>query len=115
MEHKATPYFRRFALSMTCTLLIFIGLSGVISTMHAQTRAYVSNSNDNTVSVIDTTTNTVVATIPVGFNPAVIAILSSAAPKTKDECRNGGYKKFTPPVGPFKNQGQCIQFVNKSP
>jgi DNA-binding beta-propeller fold protein YncE len=65
--------------------------------------------------VIDRITNTVVATIPVGTNPAVIAFMSSAAPKTKDDCRNGGYKKFMPPVGPFKNQGQCIKFINKSP
>src|SRR2546422_516448 len=32
----------------------------------AQTRAYVTNEGDGTVSVIDTATNTVVATIPVG-------------------------------------------------
>ena len=35
----------------------------------AQTRAYVTNFTDNTVSVIDSATNTVVATVPVGTNP----------------------------------------------
>ena len=30
---------------------------------------YTANSNDDTVSVINTTTNTVVATVPVGNNP----------------------------------------------
>ena len=35
--------------------------------------AYVVNSLDHTVSVISTSTNTVVATIPVGTNPAFIA------------------------------------------
>src|SRR4029077_10615670 len=42
--------------------------------IQAQTRAYVTNSEDNTVSVIDTATNTVVATVPVGVNPYGIAI-----------------------------------------
>jgi YVTN family beta-propeller protein len=40
----------------------------------AQTRAYVLNPCSNTVSVIDTATNTVVATIPVGFAPFGVAI-----------------------------------------
>src|SRR6476619_5644738 len=73
MTHRATPYFRRFALGLTCVLLIFIGLSGATSTTHAQTRAYVSNANDSTISVIDPATNTVIATIPVGFNTRAIA------------------------------------------
>ncbi|MGC2696348.1 MAG: hypothetical protein WA738_11210 [Candidatus Angelobacter sp.] len=39
------------------------------SALQAQTVAYVANSNDNTVSVIDTSTNTVTATIVVGGFP----------------------------------------------
>lgn len=70
MTNRSTPYLRRFALSMTCVLLIF---SAAMSTTHAQTRAYVSNTNDNTVSVIDTATNTVIATIPVD-SPFDVAI-----------------------------------------
>jgi YVTN family beta-propeller protein len=38
------------------------------------THAYVANSFSNTVSVIDTATNTVVATVPVGFSPFGVAI-----------------------------------------
>ena len=34
---------------------------------------YVTNLDSNTVSVIDTTTNTVIATIPVGQDPIGIA------------------------------------------
>jgi YVTN family beta-propeller protein len=79
------------------------------------TRAYVSNQLVDKVFVIDTTTNTIIATIPVGSNPVGAAIMPSAAPKTKDECKNDGYKKFVPPAGPFKNQGQCIKFVINSP
>ena len=40
----------------------------------AQTKAYVTNNSDNTVSVIDTGTNTVIATVPVGLNPSGIAV-----------------------------------------
>src|SRR5262249_49797404 len=36
--------------------------------------AYVTNGADNTVSVLDTTTNTVVATVPVGTFPIAVAI-----------------------------------------
>ncbi|MFC5200271.1 beta strand repeat-containing protein [Streptomyces kaempferi] len=36
--------------------------------------AYVTNEGDNTVSVIDTTTNTVTATIPVGTSPLGVAV-----------------------------------------
>jgi hypothetical protein len=35
-------------------------------------------------------------------------------PQTKDDCKHGGYKSFTDPSTgePFKNQGQCVSFVN---
>jgi len=202
MTHGSNPHLRRFALSMTCVLLILSGLSSAMNTMHAQTRAYASNISNNTVSVIDTATNTLIATIPVGVapfeltitpdgtrayvtnssldtdsisvidtttntviatigsfflpngvaitpdglrvyvpnfgnstvsvidtitnttiatipvgaNPIGIAVMPApATPKTKDDCRDGGYKTFGPPVGPFKNQGQCIKFVMNAP
>jgi len=30
----------------------------------------------------------------------------------KDQCKNGGYKNFNPPSGPYKNQGQCVSSTN---
>lgn len=39
-----------------------------------QINAYVANANDNTVSVIDTATNTVTATVPVGRAPVSLAL-----------------------------------------
>jgi hypothetical protein len=36
---------------------------------------------------------------------------SLSAPETKDDCKAGGWKTFTFPRT-FKNQGDCIQFVN---
>jgi YVTN family beta-propeller protein len=82
------------------------------TTAQAQTRAYVANFGSNTVSVIDTATNTVVATITVGPQPLGIAITPAPqAPTSKEQCKHGGYLKFGPPAGPFKNQGQCISYV----
>jgi YVTN family beta-propeller protein len=63
----------------------------------------------NTVSVIDTTTNTVTATIP-GFScPLRIAV--TPTPTSKDACKDGGYKNFRA-LG-FPNQGQCVKYVNQ--
>ena len=31
----------------------------------------------------------------------------------KDQCKNGGFKNFNPPSGPYKNQGQCVSATNQ--
>ena len=93
-------------------VLCLLFLSSFGATAQAQTRAYVTNVFSNTVSVIDTATNTVVATIPVGILPEGVAITPAPqAPTSAEQCKHGGYLKFGPPVGPFKNQGQCISYV----
>jgi YVTN family beta-propeller protein len=46
---------------------------------HAQPFAYVTDTFSNTVSVIDTTTNTVVAIVPVGSDPFGVAITPNGA------------------------------------
>ena len=46
-------------------LIVFSGATGV----WAQARAYVANNASGNVSVIDTSTNSVVATVTVGSNP----------------------------------------------
>jgi YVTN family beta-propeller protein len=53
-------------------LFVFSLLTAVFActTLSAQTVAYVTNLNSNSVSVIDISTNTVTATIPVGAGPA---------------------------------------------
>src|SRR5262245_40896910 len=40
----------------------------------ANRRAYVTNLDSNTVSVIDTASNSVIATVPAGFNPYGVAV-----------------------------------------
>ena len=40
----------------------------------AQTRAYVTNAQSNSVSVIDTATFSVIATVPVGSSPSAVAV-----------------------------------------
>jgi YVTN family beta-propeller protein len=72
-----------------------------------------------TITVIDTATDTVSATLSDGvtcpsgfFGPYGIAITpASLVPTSKEDCKNGGYRRFGPPAGPFRNQGQCISYV----
>jgi YVTN family beta-propeller protein len=54
------------------TVLVAVALSGVNAM--AAPFGYVTNLLDNTVSVIDAATNTVVATIPVGNSPVGVAV-----------------------------------------
>ena len=71
-----------------------------------------TNNGANNASVIDTATNTVVTTIPVGGQPIGVAITPALeAPTSKEQCKHGGYRNFGPPAGPFKNQGQCVSYV----
>jgi YVTN family beta-propeller protein len=73
MTHSSNSHLRRLALTITCVLLLFISLSGAMNTTHAQTRAYVANTCNNSLSVIDVATNTVIASITVA-GPAGVAI-----------------------------------------
>jgi len=61
-------------------LILCVGLIGVTrlgidpGICLAQPLAYVTNNQSLTISVIDTASNSVVATIPVGFGPSGIAV-----------------------------------------
>jgi YVTN family beta-propeller protein len=77
------------------------------------TRAYVTNVFGNTVSVIDPMSNMVIATVPVACPTGIAITPAPLSPTTKYECKDGGYRKFGPPAGPFKNQGQCVKYVNE--
>ena len=71
-----------------------------------------TNSTGNSVLVIDTVTNTVVAAIPVDGQPVAVAITPAPqAPTSKEQCKHGGYRSFGPPAGPLKNQAQCVSYV----
>ena len=75
-------------------------------------RAYVTDAYSSAVSVIDTTANSAISTIPVGLYPWAVAITPNPlTPTDKEQCKRGGYLKFGPPAGPFKNQGQCVSYV----
>ena len=69
----------------------------------------------NTASVIDTATNTLVAMIPNIGCPGSAHRIAIAevprVPKSKNDCKDRGYAEFGPPAGPFRNQGQCISYV----
>ena len=50
----------------------------------------------------------------VTFNDTTYDFEVFSAPSDKEQCKNGGWATFNPnrPAGPFKNQGDCIQYVN---
>lgn len=46
------------------------------------------------------------------LNPSQF-LVASPHPTNKDQCKNGGYVNFVDDSGqPFKNQGQCVSYVN---
>ena len=77
--------------------------------------AYVAGFNTaDFVFVIDTSTNIVTNTVTVGTNPVGVAITPTTGigpPTNKDQCKNGGWKSITIPRK-FKNQGDCVSFVD---
>jgi len=46
-----------------------------------------------------------------GENPMPTPTPQIGPPTTKDQCKNGGWQQFNTPRA-FKNQGDCIQFIN---
>jgi hypothetical protein len=44
------------------------------------------------------------------YTPAVRFTATNPPPTSKEQCKNGGWATFNNPT--FKNQGQCIQYVN---
>ena len=72
---KFTPTLSKQVLGSAIRIALFaLLLTGFGATALAQTRAYVTNNNDDTVSVIDTATTSVIATVPVGASPAGVAV-----------------------------------------
>lgn len=72
---RFTPKLSKLVLGQAIRILMLTLLLGFgAGATLAQTRAYVTNSNDNTVSVIDTVTNSVIATVPVGSGPSAVAV-----------------------------------------
>jgi len=74
MSESGRPV-RRYGLAaaalVASSLLLVVGASPVQA---APGRAYVSSSRANTVSVVDTATNAIVTTIPIGHGPDGLAV-----------------------------------------
>ena len=75
---------------------------------------FVANFNSDNVSQYDvgaggTLTPKSPATVAAGFRPTALAVTPAPrVPTSKEQCKNGGWRNFPQ----FKNQGQCIAFVN---
>jgi YVTN family beta-propeller protein len=74
---------------------------------------YVTNSIADTVSQYDVSANGVLrfkspGFVPVGTHPEGIAVTPlPRVPTSKDQCKSGGWRIFPQ----FKNQGDCVRFV----
>jgi YVTN family beta-propeller protein len=74
--------------------------------------AYAASFGSNSVWVIDTATNAVITTVAVGLAPVGVAVMAGIGPPTtRDQCKRLAWKTFTVPRT-FKNQGDCVSFVN---
>jgi len=80
---------------------------------------YVALGTANAVAVMTNglTGFQLVTTIPVGINAYDVAIVAApqapSGPTSADQCKNGGWMTFTNPT--FKNQGDCVSYVNHLP
>jgi hypothetical protein len=41
-----------------------------------------------------------------------VSLTALSSPTDKNQCKKGGWQAYAGPNGPFKNQGDCIQYVN---
>jgi hypothetical protein len=79
--------------------------------------AYVTNGNSDSVSQYDIGAGGALspkspAAVATGHFPFAVAVSPTAqVPASKDQCKHGGWRNFPQ----FKNQGQCIAFVNHGP
>jgi YVTN family beta-propeller protein len=80
-EHRLRQLYQRFEAGEFSLGYYAKELGGVCSAtvVQAQFSAYVTNRNSNTVSVLDTATNTVSATVPVGSQPIGVAVSPNGA------------------------------------
>jgi hypothetical protein len=51
-------------------------------------------------------------TDPSNIFAGTVALMPIPSPTDKNQCKHDGWKEYAGPDGPFKNQGDCIQFVN---
>ena len=63
----------------TKTAILILAMAGLFSTKAFSQTAYITNNGSSTVSVINVTTNTVSATIPVGTNPYGVSVSSDGS------------------------------------
>lgn len=64
------------------------------------------------VTIIDTSTNTIVTQIPLGLSMGGVAFGTlPQVPRSKDDCKDGGYQRFGALA--FPNQGQCLKYVKE--
>jgi hypothetical protein len=51
-------------------------------------------------------------TVTVYVAPTATPTTAYSTPTSADQCKDGGWQTFNPPTGSFKNQGDCVSYVN---
>jgi hypothetical protein len=51
----------------------------------------------------------------VRFNETIYDFEVFSTPRDQEECKKGGWSTFSPPTGPYKNQGQCVSAAARTP
>jgi DNA-binding beta-propeller fold protein YncE len=80
------------------------------------TSVYAANAGSNSISQYAVRADGTLAprspaTVAAGLNPLEIAVSPPPrVPTSKEQCKRGGYRQFG-----FKNQGQCVAFVERGP
>src|SRR5215470_6788216 len=79
----ADPFLARFSMKLrvsTLLTMVAFAFAGILSSAQSFAQnAYITNTGSNTVSVINTATNTVTATIPVGNGPLGVTVAADSS------------------------------------
>ncbi|MEJ7624323.1 MAG: hypothetical protein WKF34_10065 [Pyrinomonadaceae bacterium] len=88
------PFYRLQQLQTACPSAVVVGFGANVGTFNPNYNVYVDQFN------FDGTTY--------NFQPYMVAL-------TKEACKNGGFELVTQADGqPFRNQGQCVSYVNRT-
>ena len=85
--------------------LVYIPTSMFLN--QAQQEAFAASSGALNVPALGSTTAKAVA--PTATAKPTVSPYN--LPKTEDDCKNGGWETFYTPAGTFKNQGDCVSWV----
>lgn len=112
--YTASPDFGTKVIdTATNTIIAFVNAGGAppfLGVTPDGTKLYIDANMG--VTFIDTATNTISTNIQLGHTMGGVAFGTlPEVPQSKDDCRGSGWQRFS--VLAFRNQGQCVKYVNE--